>query len=390
MHPHGLDNIMDTDAFILDTIFDTLPSGMILFEAEGTIVRMNQKAREILGFDGPTPLSLERFPFYLTPLVERLKSADEDINRSEVSVELPCREEESTIGFSLKRIRTPDNKIINTLTFSDITQVLKDRLAMDKIKDELNQSKKLASIGTMVAGVAHELNNPLTGISMSTSLLKMNLERLQKQPALQEVPKGLDSMERALQEIQKIIRANERASVLVNDLLAYSKPNQLYLMPESLNDLLGDIVTALKSHPQFSQFTFSVEGGTDAKILCDRIRLEQVFYNLFKNACDATEGKGTLRLFFSERIEKDGKRFVIVHVKDNGPGIDKTVIARIFDPFFTTKGNSGVGLGLSISYRTVEQHGGLLSVESVKWEGTEFQVSLPVYDENEKPRTLDE
>jgi two-component system NtrC family sensor kinase len=376
--------MIDTNVFILDTIFDTLPSGMILFESDGTILRMNRKAKEILGMDmDTTPPGMERFPFYLTPLVSHLKNATEDIHRAEIPLELPTREEESTIGYSLKRIPTPDGKLVNTLTFTDITLVLKDRLAMDKIKDELNQSKKLASIGTMVAGVAHELNNPLTGISMSTSLLKMNIERMKKQPLVLESPKLLDSMDKAIQEIYKISRASERAAVLVNDLLSYSKPSQLYLMPMSLNDLINEIVGALKSHPQFSQFTFKIEGQTDRTILCDRVRLEQVFYNLFKNACDATEGKGTLTISFSEYLE-DGRTFVVAHVKDNGPGIDKTIISRIFDPFFTTKGNSGVGLGLSICYRTVEQHGGLLSVDSVKWEGTEFKIALPVYSEDER------
>lgn len=373
------------DLNLLDGIFDTLPSGMMLFEPDGSIMRMNRKAKEILGLDPDYDAqSLNRFPLYLSPLVEMLNAADGDINRSEISLELPVREEESTIGFSLKRIPAGDGKTVKTLTFSDITQVLKDRLAMDKIKDELNQSRKLASIGTMIAGVAHEMNNPLTGISMSTSLLKLGLERIRKAPAIQTDAKLEEAVDKMSQEVQKINRASEKAAVLVGDLLAYSKPSQLLLVPHRLGDLMADMINAIKSHPQFSQFTFQIDGSSDRRILCDRIKLEQVFYNLFKNACDATDGKGAIVLSFSEYVEKDGKPFVVVHVRDNGPGIDKTVINRIFDPFFTTKGHSGVGLGLSISYRTIEQHGGLLSVESVKWEGTEFKVALPIYLEEEK------
>lgn len=376
--------MIDTNIFILDAIFDTLPSGMMLYGPDGTVFRVNYKAKEILGLDPDLhPGHLDRLPKYLNPLGELLKSANENINRSEVALMLPTRDEESTIGYSLKLMETPDGSLVKTLTFTDITQVLKDRLAMDKIKDELNQSKKLASIGTMIAGVAHELNNPLTGISMSTGLIKMNLERLSKSPPVAENPKVADSLEKALGEIAKITRANEKAAVLVSDLLAYSKPTQLNLIPLSLHDMVSDIVNALKSHPQFSQFTFIQEGSSDRMVLCDRVKLEQVFFNLFKNACDATEGKGTITVSYSEHKEHR-KPFVVVHVKDNGPGIDKTVIGRIFDPFFTTKGHSGVGLGLSISYRTVEQHGGLLSVESEKWAGTEFKVSLPIYLEEDK------
>jgi two-component system NtrC family sensor kinase len=210
----------------------------------------------------------------------------------------------------------------------------------------------------------------------------MNLERLKKLPLVQQEPKLDESIDKALQEAQKIARASEKAGVLVGDLLAYSKPTQIVLIPLPLHELVLDMINAIKSHPQFSQFTITFDNETDRLVQCDRVKLEQVFYNLIKNACDATDGKGTAHIYYTEHLEND-KPFVVAHVKDNGPGIDKTNIARIFDPFFTTKGHSGVGLGLSICYRTIEQHGGLLSVESVKWEGTEFKVSLPVYLEIE-------
>src|SRR5690606_21605168 len=139
-------------------------------------------------------------PYYLSPLVTLLKESTEDIVRSEIPLQLPTREEDSTIGFGLKLITPPKGgTVIKVLTFSDITQLLKDRMAMDKIKDELNQSKKLASIGTMIAGVAHEMNNPLTGISMSSSLLRMNLERLKQHPLIQNESKLAASLDKALQ-----------------------------------------------------------------------------------------------------------------------------------------------------------------------------------------------
>lgn len=384
----------DASQHILDTIFDTLPSGMILFEPDGRVLRMNQKAKDILGLDPELPIDSinHHLPFYLSPLVNLLKGNTADIHRGEIVLSLPSRDEDSTLGYNLKQFTSAQHQPIKVLTFSDITQVLKDRLSMDKIKDELNQSKKLASIGTMIAGVAHELNNPLTGISMSTSLVKMNLERLKKRPELQATPNLTEHLDKALTELGKIAKTSEKAGVLVNDLLAYSKPTQLYLVPIPVHEMIQDIANALKSHPRFSQITLHVEGTTEHLVLGDRVKLEQVFYNLLQNACDATEGQGTLQISYDDTTEasslasdrNDGKydepkRLIVIYVKDNGPGIDKTVINRIFDPFFTTKGHSGVGLGLSISYRTIEQHGGLLSVDSVKGEGTTFSVSLPIY-----------
>lgn len=386
--------MIETEHLILDSIFDILPSGLIFFGADSSILRINQKAKEILGLDFNTqPSSLNHeLPYYLSPLVTLLKQTIEDIQRSELTLHLPTREEDSTIGFSVKMLTAPpessapEGRTLKIFTFTDITQLLKDRLAMDKIKDELNQSKKLASIGTLIAGVAHEMNNPLTGISMSTSLLKMNLERMKTFPPVQETPKLADSIEKGLLEINKVARASEKAAVLVSDLLSYSKPSQLVLVPLPLQDVVVDIISALKSHPHFSQFGIEINGHTNRVVLCDRIKLEQVFYNLVKNACDATDGRGKVSIDFSEATDKNGHVTIITHVRDNGPGIDKTVMGRIFDPFFTTKGHSGVGLGLSICYRTVEQHGGLLSVESVKWQGTEFKIALPVYLEEESAK----
>lgn len=384
IHPNSL---------IFDSLFDTLPSGMILLEPDGAIMRINQKAKEILAIE-PTfqPISLEDFLtaglLHLMPLIDLLKSNITDVHRAEFSLQLPVRDEESIIGYSLKLITSPEGQVVKALTFSDITQVMKDRIAMDKIKDELSQSKKLAAIGTMIAGVAHEMNNPLTGISMSAALLKMNLERLKKLPVVQGERKLDDSLNKALQEVQKVTRASEKAGVLVNDLLSYSKPTQYFFVPMLLHNLVLETVNALKTHPQFLQFTINIPEASPRAAQCDRVKLEQVFFNLIRNACDATDGKGTLTITYSEVEDSSGQPFVVAHVRDNGPGIEKSDMLHIFDPFFTTKGHGGVGLGLSISYRTVEQHGGLLSVESAKGQGAEFKVSLPVYLEGESEQRV--
>lgn len=375
------------DAPVLDTVFDTLPSGLMLLYNSGQILRINQRGRELLGLDNDTSLSdVTDFPHYLKPLGELLINSSEDIQRSEIGLKLPSKsqEDESTIGFSLKTILADPKSRLLAFTFTDITQVLKDRLAMDKIKDELSQSRKLASIGTMISGVAHELNNPLTGISMSAELTRMTLERLnkslQKQATETETCQKLD---KALSEVNKISKACQKAAALVGDLLSYSKPTKLDTVATSYQELVEETMAAMRSHPQFSKFKMTLKAPKqDYIVQADRVKIEQVFYNLFKNACDAApEHEGELTVFFEEELSPDDIPYVVAHVKDKGPGIDKTVLSRIFDPFFSTKGNKGVGLGLSISYRTVEQHGGLLSVDSEVGKWTEFKVALPIYNE---------
>ncbi|MBX2861419.1 MAG: PAS domain-containing sensor histidine kinase [Vampirovibrio sp.] len=385
---------VDTQIHQLAKIIDALPTGLIILSGPEQIVQINQRACDILRINSETSTpSLQDLPEYLIELRLLLSKADGDIARSEMSVLLPGEEEPAIIGFSLKQIDTDTTghgslETLRAFIFSDITHVIKDRLSFEKIKDELNQSKKLASIGTMISGVAHELNNPLTGISMSSDLTQMALNNLKKKldPAIEKDAQILAALDKALTETQKISTSCNKAAVLVNDLLTYSKPVQLMVSPEDAYQLILEMEQALKTHPDFGQVIFNIENpDIELPILCDKVKLEQVFYNLFKNAADATEGKGTLTVKFerSHQVMEDKKEksFVTVHVQDNGPGIDKTVLARIFDPFFTTKGSAGVGLGLSISYRTLEQHGGLLSVDSEKGVGTTFHVAIPLFEE---------
>jgi signal transduction histidine kinase len=387
---------LPADMPLLDSLFDFIPSGLMLLEVDRAanqgerILRLNARALDLLGLDPDVrPVSLDHhLPIYLSPLVKLLKTASSDVQRGELILHLPTRDEESTLGYNLKRISAQNSKMFILFVFTDISQVRKDQLAVEKIRDELHQSKKLASLGTLVAGVAHELNNPLTGISMSASLLRINLERLNNNMQVisssstfsQEVQ---DAITRALSELDKIDRAGEKAGTLVSDLLLYSKPSHMALVPMALDQLIRETIQALKGHPQFSRMTIDVQGTTDDWVACDRLKMEQVFYNLLKNSSDATQAEGRIRLFYSHQKDELGRQFTCIHVQDNGPGIDKTIINRIFDPFFTTKGHAGIGLGLSISYRTIEQHGGRLSVEDsdggADYPGAHHVIMLPVY-----------
>jgi|GEM_PF-2449648 len=374
---------------VLEMLVDSMPSGLILLGAEkNTILRFNSRAYQILGLDHELHLrSLhDHLPIYLSPLIKLLKTEEKDIQRGELTLHLPARDEESTLGFNLKHITDESGSTLVLFIFSDISKVIKDQLMVEKIKDELHQSKKLASLGTLVAGVAHELNNPLTGISMSLSLITMQLGRLtqkiQPLPAesmLAEVTKNVEAL---LSELGKIKTANSKASTLVGDLLSYAKPNQLCLQPIPVQTFLSEVIQALHGHPSFSHMEINIEGHTDTSIRCDRVKLEQVLYNILKNSSDATHGNGKVRIFYSQEMDEMQHNFISIHIQDNGPGIDRTLLNRIFDPFFTTKGHEGVGLGLSISYRTVEQHGGVLSVESPPGVGAEHRIRLPIYVES--------
>ncbi len=379
---------MKHDLKVLDSLFEALPSGVLIYDEYGTVIQINSRAKELLklSIEEAYP-SLKSLPENLNELKERLSHATEDISRAEINLMFPGEESSSVIGFTLKRVTLGDDeeKPFRIFIFNDITHIVQERLAMDRIKDELFQSKKLASIGTMISGVAHELNNPLTGISMSTQLSEMILRSIIKKLDPNEDARIVNAIQAALKELEKSDAEAKKAAVLVSDLLNYSKPSQLALSLENPIKIVSEMVLTIKSHPEFSQIEFIVgDYPQPIDVLCDRIKIEQVFYNLFKNASDAMGHKGQIKIAFSDtRDHANQSRMIQMSVIDTGPGIDKSLLTRIFDPFFTTKGAEGVGLGLSISFRTIEQHGGLLSAESEKGKGTHFHIALPLLEDDD-------
>jgi len=386
--------------------FDMLPSGLLLYTQDGRILRLNQAGRRILSMpeQESAPASLDALPDYLAPLRNALLSnACYPLYRAEIRILPPVEAitetsepAENIIGYSLipfHETETPPAADGNEppytylAVFSDITTVVQERLALDRIRDELNHSRQLSSLGTLVAGVAHDLNNPLAGMSMNLLLAGMDLQALKQRLDALNLPdpergKLVHLVHTIERRLGKITQSNEKAGQLVQDLYLYGQPAQLNLAALSIAGVVKDIVSTLREPPHFAQMQFLVQNTTQAAVLCDRIKLEQVFYNLFKNSSEVTQNRGTVALHYSETIYND-KPAVVIHVRDNGPGIDATIINRVFDPFFTTKGHSGFGLGLSISYRIIEQHGGSLSLETVtgRQHGTEFKITLPIQEE---------
>jgi two-component system, NtrC family, sensor kinase len=394
------------DSSSLSALLDILPSGLLVVSPTNDILLLNQRGKQLLKLEDDTmPTQLEGLPNHLAPFYNLIAEAEHDTPRGEVNVVFPQETtteqepEASTLGYNLKLLsQTPSQKLV---VFNDITNILKDRRAMDTIREELSQSRKMASVGTMIAGVVHELNNPLTGISMSTELSRMGLERLKKGLASDLSPdEGCSHVDQALNEIRKISQSVKKAAVLVSDLLTYSRPTTLTMSPCALHEIVDESIHACKSHPDFNQIQFQFETDPPAleeklrraMVMCDRVKLEQVFYNLFKNAAEAMDGKGNIQITLSDRVVPGAvpgagdKKLLQVAVRDFGCGISPQIAQKIFEPFFTTKKETGTGLGLSMSYRTIEQHGGELTVSTSTStaSGTTFLVLLPRVAETEE------
>ncbi|MCU0372434.1 MAG: ATP-binding protein, partial [Ignavibacteria bacterium] len=229
---------------------------------------------------------------------------------------------------------------------------------LKKIHGQLFRSEKLASIGKLAAGVAHEINNPLTGILTNASLL------------LEDLADGDERKE----DVQVIVSETIRCREIVKRLLDFARQTKPQKSPTNINNLIDNIVLLVRNQASFRNVNierYFVDDLPD--IMLDRDQIQQVFINFVLNAADAMPNGGNIKIL--SRIINNGE-YIEIQFTDSGIGISEDNKRKIFDPFFTTK-ESGTGLGLSISYGIVEQHGGTIYVESEINRGTTFIVLLP-------------
>lgn len=233
-----------------------------------------------------------------------------------------------------------------------------------EMQTHLIQSEKLASLGKMAAGVAHEINNPLTSILINTHLM---LEKLEKKHDFYE-------------NLSLIADETSRCTHIVKGLLEFSRQNPPQKVFTNINELIERTTQLLENQASFQNIRIIKELDDDLPaIKLDKNKVQQVFWNLMLNACDAMPSGG--QLLITDRLSADGK-YIEVRFIDNGIGIPKENLNKLFDPFFTTKG-SGTGLGLAVSYGIIEQHDGRIEVKSEVGQGTVFTLSFPVEDRAE-------
>lgn len=224
--------------------------------------------------------------------------------------------------------------------------------------EELLQSRKLASIGTLASGVAHELNNPLNNIYLAAQVLSREI--------------GLETCSPIIEEtVGDITSQTLRVKRIVNDLLEFSREKPPDLRNVNVVEIIKVILGQMRTSGEIAAVSCKVESPETVQVHADRHLLEQVFVNLFTNAVDAMDGKGALGI----SVEDTGP-WVVIRVSDTGRGIDTKDMTRIFDPFFTTK-EKGTGLGLAIVYSIIEKHKGKIDVRSEPFKGTVFTITLP-------------
>lgn len=232
---------------------------------------------------------------------------------------------------------------------------------IQQMQVQLVQTEKLASLGELVAGIAHEINNPLSGILIFSSLVAKD-KRLD--PALH-------------QDMETISSEAQRCAGIVKGLLEFARDYQPKVMLCDINQVVVDSLRLIECQSVFQNVDIERQLGDDLpQIMADQNRLKQVFVNIFINAGQAMQEmqQGELKIYSQRNEMNDG---VIIRVSDSGCGVPEEQLSKLFDPFFTTKGTGGTGLGLSVSYGIIQAHGGTIHAESTKGVGTTFVVRLP-------------
>lgn len=238
--------------------------------------------------------------------------------------------------------------------------------AYDDLKDtqqQLQSAEKLASIGQLAAGVAHEINNPLGTIILYTSMLKNELEE------------KLEHVEHS-EDLSLILEEANRCKNIVANLLNFARQGKLKISRINMSQLLGSIVKSIKVNPAYRKIEIKSETQNNGWFIeGDEDQLKQVFINIINNACESMEEASEKILSFRMY---DDENYLMTEIKDMGGGIPRENFSKVFTPFFTTKKiGKGTGLGLAITYGIVKMHKGYISFQSEPGKGTTFKVKLP-------------
>jgi signal transduction histidine kinase len=351
-------------------IVSSMANGVLAVHRNGTLALMNQEAYRIFALT-PGPDDIGRpFADVLGPRADivRVLTAAFELTHLPNRLELRLKDLDRVIGYTLSQVKdnTADvNNVIGAVMFfKDLTQV-EQREERERLRD------RLASLGEMAAGIAHELKNPLAGIEVMAGLLR------------RQVPDKKD----AQSILADILSEAKLANNIVVEMLEFVRPVRLQVEHTAIADVLHQAVLLAESKvPRGgASVTMNVPNALPT-IEGDQYQLCQVFTNLIANAFEALEGKGMITITASiGEIEPDPEFGVaptlaptlVVDIADNGPGVPPELSDRIYDPFFTTK-IKGTGLGLGIVRKIVDAHDGRLDLTSSPDTGTRFRVTLPV------------
>jgi PAS domain S-box-containing protein len=354
-----------------ESIIESINVGLLAVDLEGRVTRLNSALEEILDLSRAQAIGKR---------VEDLFSEDFTDTLRQVLGNDRWRLREIRNIYKIHTTTFTGHQLVLNIAIAPLQDsleqtgalvVLEDVTSRVRLEEQLQQREKLSSIGLLAAGVAHEVNTPLTGVSSYTQMLLGMLNETDPKHAL----------------LLKVRRQAERATNIVNNLLNFSRTGDATEFTEiDISRVLDDTLQLLE--PQLRGNQIEIVRGYDPEspqVFGNSGKLQQVFTNLLLNARDAIPSGGSIRI--STMPSEDHS--LTIEVSDSGTGIAPENVAKIYDPFYTTKGvGRGTGLGLAVSYGIVQEHSGHISVESTPGQGTIFRITLPTVGSRARLQTV--
>ncbi|MCK4519461.1 MAG: GAF domain-containing protein, partial [Candidatus Omnitrophica bacterium] len=301
--------------------------------------------------------------------LEKIRLLSEDMDRAKACLCIPLHASVDVIGFLCLSERAA-NEIYSHIDIGLLQSIAGQVslvIAYKRLEEHMLQSEKLASLGTLAAGLAHEIKNPLSSIQIFAQLF----------------PQKYNDEEFRNKFNRVVVRDVLRISKLIDNVLSLTKSKPAELAPHNINDIVDDVLSLLDSELLKNKVKVVKSYSKLPLANCNDEELKQVFLNIIINAMHAMPDGGTLRISSStvpiatSRDIERRRAFARVKIQDSGCGIEEKVLNKLFDPFFTTRAE-GTGLGLALVHRIIKQHNGFIGVESKLGEGTVFWIDLPV------------
>jgi len=361
------EKLQQSNAFLKNLILSSVDA-VLAVDKKGRILIFNEAASEISGYTREEAINnvdiRDVYPEDGAREIMRVLRSDDYGGQGKLKdykVDI-VRKDGSIIPISVNAalVYDGDREVASIGFFKDLREEIRIKEELEKAQIQLLQSEKMASLGKLAAGVAHQLNNPLGGITLFTKLV---LEEYELEEAARE-------------DLSRILRDAERCRDTVKELLEFARQTRHMMRPNDINRAISRTLFLLENQTIFHNIDIIRQFAPALpSVHSDIQQLNHVFMNIILNAADAMEGKGALTII--TELSEDKKR-VVVTIEDTGPGIPEDVLPHIFEPFYTTKEEGkGTGLGLSLVYGIVQNHGGTIVADSSS-EGSKFTIELPI------------
>jgi two-component system, NtrC family, sensor kinase len=355
----------------VEKIIESSISAIIVADMKGVILFMNESARKLFGYTTQVAVGKSIAEYLYTPggarsIMKKLRSREYGgigkLYTTNMTI-ITASGKSVPVEMNASIIYENGKEIASMGIYSDLRPRLKiEKKLREAERLKLAQSNKMASLGQLAAGVAHEINNPLSGILIDASLI---MEELEEDNPLRE-------------DIKNIIEDTNRCKEIVKNLLAYSRQMEIKEETLDINSVVEQTFSLLQNHALLRNITIKKEFFEGMLLFNgDRNQLIQVFTNLIINAAQAIKDTGIITI----KTDRDKpRRKIYIEISDTGCGIPDAILPKIFDLFFTTKEEGkGTGLGLGTVQGIIEKHGGKVKVKETSPRGTTFQITLPLF-----------